>query len=162
VAQPDRENFPHLHYPPFFCDFVVEGTASPELRIDGYIGGRLTLSSSFSSDTTQDQLFLAADDAKLNGDGADATRLVFAVVDKFGAPRPFAGGEVAFELTGPGLIVGDNPFPLADSGGVGAIWIRTVVNSSGQIGVTAKHSFLGSRSVEIDVEANASDLEKSS
>jgi beta-galactosidase len=162
VAQPDRENFPHLHYPPFFCDFVIEGTASPELRIDGYIGGRLTLSSSFSSDTTQDQLFLAADDAKLNGDGADATRLVFAVVDKFGAPRPFAGGEVAFELTGPGLIVGDNPFPLADSGGVGAIWIRTVVNSSGQIGVTAKHSFLGSRSVEIDVEANASDLEKSS
>ena len=60
-----------------------------------------------------------------------------------------------------GLIVGDNPFPLADSGGGGANWIKTVANSSGRISVTAKHTFLGNRSVEIDVEADASHLEKS-
>ena len=113
IVQPDRENFPNLEYPPFFCDLDIEDAAAkPELRIDGYVGDRLALSKSFSSDPAQDQFFLAADDAELTGDGVDATRLVFKVVDKFGAERAFAGGKVAFEITGPGVIVGDNPFTL--------------------------------------------------
>ncbi|HEX4646225.1 MAG TPA: glycoside hydrolase family 2 TIM barrel-domain containing protein [Verrucomicrobiae bacterium] len=149
--QPDRANYPHLKYPPFFCHLDLDGSAKPELRIDGYVGNRLALSRSFSSDPGHDQFLLAADDAELIGNGADATRLVFKVADKYGAERAFANGDVTFEITGPGVIVGDNPFALADSGGVGAIWIKAIPNSSGQITVKATHSSLGTKSVNINV-----------
>ncbi len=152
TARPDRKNFPHLQFPPFFCDLDLDGASHPELRIDGYVGEALALSKSFSSDPAQDQLFLAADDAQLIGDGSDATRLVFKVTDKFGAERAFAGGSVSFELSGPGMIVGDNPFLLTDSGGVGAVWIRTLPHRSGPIALTAAHSSLGKKSVEINVQ----------
>jgi beta-galactosidase len=155
-ALPDRTAFPHLQYPPFFCDldfldFV--GATNPELRIDGYAAGKLVVSKSFSCDRAKDRFFLAADDGELVGDGSDATRLFFQTVDRFGTARPLTGGEVAFELTGPGAIVGDNPFRLAESGGAGAIWIRSLAKSSGTIVVTAVHSALGKQSVAIQVKA---------
>src|SRR5262249_39693518 len=133
TLRPDAASYPHIKHPPFFTDLDLDGTGHPELRIDGYLGDRLARSRSFSSDAAQDQFFLRADDVELMGDGSDATRLVFKVVDKFGAEREFAGGEVTFELTGPGVMVGDNPFSLADSGGVGAVWIKAVRNGSGRI-----------------------------
>lgn len=151
TLHPDSANYPHLKHPPFFADLGLDGTGHPELRIDGYVDRRVVLSRSFSSDTTQDQFSIEADDTELIGDGVDATRLVFKVVDKFGAERAFAGGEVAFELTGPGVFVGDNPFSLADSGGVGAIWIRTVPSGLGRITVTARHSVLGGKFITIAV-----------
>ena len=100
------------------------------LRIKGYIGNNLVLSRSFSSDRTRDRLWLQADDKELAGNGSDATRLAFGVVDKFGAPRPFADGEVHMQIQGPGTIVGDNPFQLADSGGVGAVWIQAAARGA--------------------------------
>jgi beta-galactosidase len=121
------------------------------LRIDGYVADTLALSKSFSADTAKDQFLLQADDAELTGDGSDATRLVFQTADQFGAVRPFAGGEVHFALRGPGVIVGDNPFRLTDSGGVGAIWIKTTPKSSGRITIQATHSFLGTKSIVIRV-----------
>ncbi len=151
TLQPDRANFPNLKHPPFFADLDIDGTAKPELRIDGYVGDRIASSRTFSSDSSSDELALAADHDALVADGSDATRVVFKVTDKFGAERAFANGEVSFELTGPGLIVGDNPFSLADSGGVGAIWIRTLAERTGSIRVTAKHSTLGAKTVEIAV-----------
>jgi beta-galactosidase len=155
MLHPDSANFPHIQYPPFLADLELDGAGHPELRIDGYVGDRLALSRSFSSDATQDRFFLEADDPELLDDGADATRLAFKVVDKFGAERAFAGGQVAFELTGPGVLVGDNPFSLVDSGGVGAIWIKTLPRRSGRITVKATHSFLGARTVEIEVNGSA-------
>jgi beta-galactosidase len=86
--------------------------------------------------------------------------LVFKVADKFGAPRAFGGGEVGFELSGPGVIVGDNPFLLADSGGVGAIWIRTALNGLGRITVRATHSLLGTKLVAIHVKRGPQSLGK--
>ncbi len=152
VLQPDRANYPHLKYPPFFCDLnIEEAVPTPELRIDGYVGEHLALSKSFSSDTAKDQFILEPDDTDLTADGSDATRLVFKTVDRFGALRPFTGGEVTVALTGPGVIVGDNPFRLTDSGGVGAIWIKTLPKTSGRITITATHSSLGKKSVEIKV-----------
>ncbi len=153
-------NYAHLGHPPFFCDLeIAEEVAKtkPDLRIDGYVGDKLALSNSFSSDMGMDELFLAADDAEIVGDGTDATRLVFKVVDEFGAERAFAGGEIVFELTGPGVIVGDNPFTLMDdSGGVGAVWIKAQPNVAGQINVKATHSALGEKTVAINVTAAAS------
>jgi hypothetical protein len=153
TAIPNRQDYPHLEYPPFFSNLTLDGVAKPELRIDGFLGKKRVLSRSFSSDTTQDKLWLKADDAELIADGSDATRLVFRAVDKFGAPRPFVGGEVALALSGPGVIVGDNPFRWDDSGGAGAVWIRTVLGSAGHIRVSATHAALGKKSVEITVRS---------
>jgi beta-galactosidase len=153
VLYPDRTNFPQLKYPPFFANLSLDGSHLPELRIDGYVGNRLALTRSFSADKTEDQLLLHADDSELVADGSDATRLVFRVADQFGAPRAFGVGEVSFVIEGPGLIVGDNPFRLGDSGGAGAVWIRTLPGRTGVIRVTAKHSWLGNKSVEVQVAA---------
>jgi beta-galactosidase len=129
----------------------LDGAGHPELRLDGYVGNRLALSRSLSSDPAQDRFLVQADDTELVADGADATRLVFKVVDKFWADRAYAGGQIAFECTGPGLLVGDNPFSLGDSGGVGAVWIRTLPRRSGRITVRAVRSVLGAKSVAIRV-----------
>jgi beta-galactosidase len=151
IAHPDRSGFPHLKYPPFFVDLVVDGSGKPELRINGYFGRTLVLSRSFSADPADDRLLLAADDSEIFNDGSDATRLIFRVVDKFGAPRLFAAGTVTLTIEGPGVIVGDNPFELAGSGGVGAVWIKAEPASRGRIRISARHSSLGSRSLEINV-----------
>ncbi len=151
TAQPDRKHFPHLKYPPFFTDLALNGVGKPELRIDGYIGNDLVLSRFFSSDPAEDQFVVHADDINLMADGSDATRLVFKVADKFGAVRPFAGGNVTFEIEGPGVIVGDNPFQLAASGGAGAVWVKTITGKPGTIRVMATHSALGAKSVSIAV-----------
>ncbi|MHB1857472.1 MAG: glycoside hydrolase family 2 protein, partial [Acidobacteriaceae bacterium] len=102
ALRPDRTGFPHLKYPPFFANLIVDGSSKPELRIDGYVGDNLVVSRSFSSDRTTDRLWLQADDKELVGNGSDATRLAFGVVDKFGAPRPYADGEVRMRISGPG------------------------------------------------------------
>ena len=148
-VQPDRAGFPHLEYPPFFCDLTCDGAALPELRIDGYVGGKVLLSRSFSADRTKDQFVMAADDAELMGDGVDATRVVFQVADRYGAPRLRGDGPVRFEISGPGTIVGDNPFDLAESGGVGAVWVRTA-KGAGRIRLIGTHA-LGRRVVEMRV-----------
>ena len=148
---PDRENFPHLKCPPFFCDLEVQlpdnsesarrKTPPPALRIDGYIGDELALSRRFSGDVAKDKFTLVADDETLTADGADATRVVFRVLDQFGASRPFTNGAVVFHLDGPGVIVGDNPFTLLDdSGGVGAIWVKSLPNQPGRINLRATYS----------------------
>jgi len=151
TLHPDVTSYPYLQYPPFLADLDLEGAGHPELRIDGYINDRLALSKSYSSDMKQDQLLLKADDTTLIGDGSDATRLLFKVADKFGAQRALAGGIITFELVGPGVLVGDNPFALADSGGVGALWVKTMPQRSGLIKVKGTHSSLGTKSVEIEV-----------
>ena len=151
VLHPDRSGFPNIKYPPFFANLSMVDTNKPELRIDGYVSDALVLSRWFSADTAADRLWLHADDIGLDGDGSDATRLAFGAVDKFGGPRPFVGGEVVLKIEGPGVIVGENPFQLADSGGVGAVWIKTLSDSSGQIRVEGRHALLGRSSVKLNV-----------
>jgi beta-galactosidase len=153
-VQPDHANFPHLKHAPFFTDLYFDGVAQPELRIDGYVDNIMVISRSFSADTRHDRLLLETDDNVLFGDGADATRVTFRIVDKFGASRPFGKGDVAFTIHGPGSIVGDNPFKLEDSGGAGAIWVRTAPGSAGRIVLKATHSLLGTSSIEIKVRKN--------
>jgi len=152
TLQPDRTNYPNLKYPPFFAALDLDRSNLPELRIDGYVASRLVHSRSFSSDSSKDQFLLVADDRSIVGDGVDATRIVFRVADKLGAPRVFAGGDVTFDLTGPGILIGDNPFSLAESGGAGAVWVKGSPGSYGQIVLKASHSTLGARSESIQVE----------
>jgi beta-galactosidase len=151
TVRPDRANFPRTKYPPFFSDLSMDGSRKPELRIDGYVGNSRVLSRSFSSDPAKDQLLFSADGKRLAGDGIDAIRLEFKAADRYGACRPFAAGKVAFEIEGPGKIVGDNPFEWEASGSVGAVWIKATECEAGRIKVTATHSVLGKASVEIEV-----------
>lgn len=148
-AQPDTARYPHLRHAPFFVDLDLDGSSRPDLRIDGYRDNRLALSRSFSSDPSQDQFVLKADDDELVADGSDATRLVFKVADRFGADRLDGRGDVTLHVTGPGEVVGDNPFALADSGGVGAVWIKAQAGPGGTTEVSAVHSTLGKKSVAI-------------
>ena len=149
TLHPDRTEYPNLKYPPFIADLKMEGGATAELRIDGYVGNTRVLSRSFSADRSTDKLWLHADDVELECDGADATRVAFAVVDKFGVSRAFGEGEVALMIDGPGVIVGDNPFSLEENGGSGAVYVRTLPGKTGRIRIVAKHASLPGAQVEI-------------
>ncbi|WP_063796031.1 glycoside hydrolase family 2 TIM barrel-domain containing protein [Streptacidiphilus griseoplanus] len=152
TVTPDTTGYGNLAYPPSFVDFSgVDGSLLPELRIDGYLGDRQVASRSFSADPAGDRLLVEADDQELVGDGSDATRVVFRAVDKYGAPRPYAGGQVELFVSGPAALVGDNPFPFADTGGAAAVWIRTLRNSPGTVTVRAVHPTLGSAQVDLRV-----------
>ncbi len=142
----DRDRFPHLRHPPFLVSLPA---ASGDLRIDGWVGQQLVASRRFSADPRQDELQLFTDDQDLEADGADATRAVVAVVDRYGARRGFAGGRVHWRVSGPATLVGDNPLDLGHNGGVGAVWLRTRRDRPGRIRLTAAHPALGSRSVTV-------------
>jgi beta-galactosidase len=152
TVTPDTSSYPHLTYAPSFCDFsAVSGSSRPELRIDGYLGGVRVASRTFSADPSQDRLAVTADDASLTADGIDATRVEFRAVDKYGNPRPYVTGSVSLSVSGPGGMIGDNPFAFGDAGGVGAVWIRTLPGSPGTVTVKASHPVLGSGTASIKV-----------
>jgi len=95
---------------------------------------------------------VVSDDTKISADGSDVTRVVFSVVDTYGASRPSVNGTVEIQLTGPATLIGDNPFPLGDTGGVGAVWIRSKRGVTGEALLVAKHTFLGSQQIMISIE----------
>jgi beta-galactosidase len=68
---------------------------------------------------------------------------VFRAVDRFGAPRPYADGQVTLDIAGPAVLIGDNPFDFAAAGGAAAVWIRSRPGSPGTVTVTASHPRLG-------------------
>jgi hypothetical protein len=49
------------------------------------------------------------------------------------------------------VLIGDNPFAFGDTGGVGAVWIRTLPGSPGTVTVRASHPVLGSGTATIKV-----------
>ena len=144
-ADPDRTQFPHLKYPPFTVtlgDTFKWGWG--DLRIDGYIEGKIAITKNYSGRGVDQMFSLNPDDTELVADGADATRVVLRVTDMFGAIRPFAGDAIVLGLEGPADLIGDNPFALV--GGTGAVWIRAR-EQAGAVRLTATHPRLGSRTV---------------
>jgi beta-galactosidase len=152
--KPDRETFPHLKYPPFvknIRDEIYKG-AWGDMKIEGYIDGKKVITKMLSGRGADRQLLVEPDDRELFGDGIDATRLVLKVTDEYGAIRPLANAAIALSVTGPGEIVGENPFSLF--GGVGAVWIKTK-QAAGVVKLTATHPTLGSKSIEINVKRSS-------
>jgi beta-galactosidase len=148
-VDPDRAAYPNLKYPPFMPNLGNLSFASwGDLKIEGYIGGKLVATKSISGEGTDEKLVAKADDGALDGDGRDATRVVLAVTDQFGNLRPFASGAIQLSIAGPGEIVGENPFSLA--GGAGAVWVKAK-DMPGTIRLEAKHQYLGKVAVEIQV-----------
>jgi beta-galactosidase len=86
-VDPDRAEFGFLKYPPFIVDVrkVPEGWG--DLRMDGYLNGKLAISKKLSGRGVDRRFVLAPDDLTLKADGADTTRVVLRVTDEFGAVR---------------------------------------------------------------------------
>jgi beta-galactosidase len=121
-----------------------------DLRIDGYIGGKVVISKTLSGRGVDARFELRADDHALMADGADTTRVVARVTDEFGAIRTYANDPIAFTLEGPATLIGDNPFALI--GGTCAVWIRAG-ETPGPVRLTAKHPRLGTKSVEFQLSS---------
>lgn len=149
-ADPDREQFKHLRYAPFSVNLRDIRAGWGDLRIEGYIGGKLVITKTMSGKGVDQKFALKADDTTLVADGADTTRVVLRVTDEFDAVRPFACDPVRFELSGPAELIGDNPFTLV--GGQGAVWIRAG-ERAGKVTLTAHHPYLGAQKAEFTLTA---------
>ncbi len=150
-VEPDRKTFPHLAYPPFVTNLRPRlNVPWGDLKIEGYIGGKLVVTKQMSGRGADRQLLVEPDDVELVGDGIDATRVVLRVTDEYGAVRPLANAAIALSVEGPGEIVGENPFSLF--GGVGAVWVKTK-EAAGTIRLTAVHPRLGSKTIQFRVKA---------
>jgi beta-galactosidase len=152
---PDRKQFPHLRYAPFVAD--VGNSLDPwgDLRIEGYIQGKLVVTKRLSSKGTDQKFSLTPDDLTLVADGADTTRVVLAVTDEFGAICPFANDAITFKIDGPARILGDNPFALV--GGTGAIWIRAL-EQPGVVHLRANHPVLGEQHIQFTLSPSSAEL----
>ncbi len=151
-ADPDRKQFAHLRYSPFVIQLREIFHGWGDLRIEGYIQGKLAITKNLSGKGIDAKFMLLPDDTELIADGADTTRLVLRVTDEFGAVQPFANDAIKFELEGPASIIGDNPFALI--GGTGAIWIRAQ-EQPGKVRIAAIHPRLGKQQAEIAVVASS-------
>jgi beta-galactosidase len=152
---PDRTEFEHLKYPPFVLDLQKLNMrklkpAWGDLRIEGYIDGKLAITKMLSGSGVDRKLLVLPDDNELVADGTDSTRVVLRVTDEFGGLRTYANDPIAFTLEGPATLVGENPFSLV--GGTGAIWIKAK-EEPGSVRLTARHPRLGEQSVEFMVSA---------
>jgi beta-galactosidase len=153
-ASPDTANFPSLAHPPVIVNLTVDGSDLPTLQINGYIGGALVTSLQMSSNPATDHLVLDLEDASIEGNGFDATRLTFRALDAYGNQRPYVStGDVTVSVKGPAVVVGQNPFNFSGYGGVGGVFIRSEAGRTGLVTVTASHPTLGAASAVLKVTA---------
>ena len=152
---PDRKQFAHLRYAPFVLEMGELFHKWGDLKIEGYIGGKLVITKQMSGNGVDTKFLLLPDDTRLIADGADSTRVVLRITDEFGCVRPFANESVRFELQGPAQLIGDNPFSLI--GGTGAVWIRAQ-EQPGKAVLKAIHPYLGPQQVEIEIAASPDEV----
>lgn len=147
--EPDKKEFQYLKYAPFVFELSEIGKKIKEhnwgdLKVEGYIGGKLAITKTMSGRGVDRKFALLADDTELIADGADTTRVVLRVTDEFGMVRTYANDPIEFTLEGAAKLIGDNPFSLI--GGTGAVWVRAG-QTAGTVRLTAKHPRLGEQSV---------------
>jgi beta-galactosidase len=155
-ADPDRKTYAHLKYAPFLVN-LSDLPLDPwgDLRIDGYINGKIVISKTYSGKGIDSQLLVEPDDIALMGDGSDVTRVLLRVADEYGNTQQFASGVVTLTIDGPGEIIGENPYGLM--GGAGAVWIKTRAEA-GVIHLTAQHQYLPEKKISINVSATPAEM----
>ena len=99
-----------------------------------------------------------ASPAPIVGDGTDMTRFTFRALDAYGNQRPYPSGDVTLTVTGPGILIGDNPFAFATYGGVGGAFIRSLPGAPGRVTVLAGHPTLGQASGTVTVTPSSDGL----
>ena len=123
---PDRDAFLHLPHPPYQISLGAQhltwGRALADLRLVGYVNGEIAAEQRIAADGLPHKLVLAADHNALHADGADMTRLVFKIVDRYGNRLPYTNQVVSFAVDGPADLIGENPFALI--GGQAALYLR--------------------------------------
>jgi len=145
--------FSGLAHPPFLVHFPKRlPNPVPDLLIQGFVGGRLAARAQMSAHPAGDALAMAVDDTVISADGSDATRAVFRAIDRYGNQRRYRSGEVALNLSGPAMLVGDDPFAFGQYGGLGAVWIRSLAGQPGAITLTASHPLLGQAEIQLRSE----------
>jgi len=144
----DSPLYQHLLYPPFLI--TLPPAKDTDLLIQGFVGGQQVAELRMSANPARDRLRMTIDDTAITADGSDATRVVFRVADAYGNLRRLATGQVTLRLTGPGVLIGDNPFALGAYGGLGAAWVRSVAGLMGTITVSATHPTLGRAQVQVE------------
>lgn len=151
--QPDRETYRHLPHPPFTIrwpdNFNPWGQPFEDLYIIGYLRGEAVAEHRISSNHEAYALTLAVDTPRLQADGADMTRLIVKIIDRYGNILPYATYVIYFELKGGATLIGENPLPLL--GGQAALYIKSGQHS-GLIRITASTSGLPSASVTLVIE----------
>ncbi len=123
--QPDRENFPHLPHAPFVIkglNLLWGAQKFEDARFVGYVNGEVVIEQMIAGDGLPRTLVLEPDDTQLNADGADMTRLVFKLVDKYGNRLPYTNQVVTFAIDGPADLIGENPFAIM--GGQAALYVK--------------------------------------
>jgi len=121
-----------------------------DLRIDGYLNGKVVISKMLSGKGTDAKFAILPDDRELIADGADSTRVVIRVTDEYGNVRTYANDPVSFTLEGPATLIGDNPFSLV--GGTCAVWVRAG-EKTGAVRLTAHHPRLGTQTADFTLVA---------
>jgi beta-galactosidase len=150
---PDRAGFPHLAHPPFF--FGEQSGIAPwrrtwgDLQLEGYLGERRVVTRTFSGRGVDADFTVEVDHDRLLADGADTTRLLVRVTDEHGNDRPLATGCIELDVEGPVTVIGEQPVALV--GGTAAVYLRAT-DESGQVTVSARHTWLGTRSTSVTVE----------
>ncbi len=154
-VDPDRKQFANLRYAPFVLEMQELFHKWGDLKIEGYIQGKLVTTKQVSGSGVDTKFLLLPDDTRLLADGADSTRVVLRVTDEFGCVRPFANESIKFDLQGPAQLIGDNPFSLV--GGTGAVWVRAQ-EYPGKAILKAVHPYLGAQQVEIEIAAEPDEV----
>ena len=99
-----------LVHPPFLVRLPRHiPDATPELLVQGFVGGRQVAQLRMSANPAGDALGMAVDDATITADGSDATRAVFRAIDAYGNQRRYGSGDVTLTLFGPGHAGGRQP-----------------------------------------------------
>ena len=148
-ADPDRATFGNLAHPPFTVN-LRQGPKKNLLRIEGYLSGKKVIEKYYEHSGIDRQFLLIADDTKLVADGADSTRVIMRLADRYGNLRRYSTASISLSLEGPAEIIGDNPFSLF--GGCGAVWIRAR-QEPGTVVLKGTHPVLGSKEVRISIAA---------
>ncbi len=149
--EPDRAGYPHLAHPPYtitaFENTLMWGQPYSDLRIVGLVDDQPVIEQRFEAGALPKSIELTVDDAELDADGADMTRVIVRVTDKYGNRLPYANTAITFGVEGPGAIIGENPFVLI--GGQGAVYLKTT-HDAGTITVTASAPRLGEARVVVE------------
>jgi hypothetical protein len=118
------------------------------LTAEGLIGGNVVARDTARTPGTAARIRLTADPVRIEANGGDFSRIIAEVVDASGTYIPNTGNSVTFALSGPGTLIGNNPF--AAQSGV-AMNLAKAQLTAGTITVTATSGNLTQGSVTIQV-----------
>ena len=150
---PAKDRFPGLEHPPVIIEIPFEelgawGHTWENSRFIGYLKGKAAIERRFANDPVPTRIVAAADDAELQADGIDVTRVVYTVVDQAGNLTPFLHEFLKLSVTGPGEIIGPKEIPII--GGAVAVWVKAGTQA-GTVTLSAAGTRLMANDVRIEV-----------